>query len=152
MAAMSLGFGGLFFLGEGDGWLMAALGAVAGTGGSCGSVVGPSIKADVIDFDEYQTGERKEGAYFAVWNFVRKSAVGVTAMLTGFVLQFSGFVPNVDQNEQTQLAIRALFGLFPGSCYLIGTFLFARFSLNEEEHTRIRAELDNRAAAREGGS
>ena len=31
-----------------------------------GAVVLPSIQADIIDFDEYQTGERKEGAYLAV--------------------------------------------------------------------------------------
>ncbi|MEE9278551.1 MAG: glycoside-pentoside-hexuronide (GPH):cation symporter [Myxococcota bacterium] len=147
MSAMTLGFGGLFFLDEGDGWLMATLGAVAGIGGSCGAVVGPSVKADVIDYDEYQTGERKEGAYFAVWNFVRKSAVGVTAMITGFALQLSGFVPNVDQTEQARFAILALYGLFPGVCYLIGTLLFSRFSLNEEEHARIRTELEARAAA-----
>lgn len=145
MSAMTLGFSGLFFLGEGDGWLMATLGVIAGTGGSCGAVVGPSVKADVIDYDEYRTGERKEGAYFAVWNFVRKSAVGVTAMVTGFTLQLSGFVPNADQTEQARFAILALYGLFPGVCYLMGTLLFARFSLDETEHARIRAELDARA-------
>ena len=32
--------------------------------------IGPSIKGDVIDYDEYLTGERKEGTYFAAANFV----------------------------------------------------------------------------------
>ena len=56
-------------------------------------MMGPSIQADVIDWDEHATGERKEGSYFAAWNFVFKVATGLTQALTGFVLTFSGYVP-----------------------------------------------------------
>ena len=56
-------------------------GEIAGVGGGCGQVVGPSIQADVVDYDERATGERKEGIYFAAWAFVRKSAFGVATML-----------------------------------------------------------------------
>jgi GPH family glycoside/pentoside/hexuronide:cation symporter len=145
MAVMWVGYGGLLFLGEGDGWLMIVLGAIAGTGGSCGNVIAPSVKADVIDWDEHRTGERKEGAYFAVWAFVRKGATGLTAMLTGFGLQLAGFVPNVEQSEVARWTILGFFGGLPAVCYLIGTVLFARFRLDEAEHARIRRELDARA-------
>ena len=121
-----------------------ALGLIGGVGGGCGAVVGPSIKADVIDYDELVTGERKEGSYFAVWNFVRKSAFGLTAMLTGFALQASGFQPNVEQTEQAKLAMSVLIGLVPGFFYGAGTLLFLRFGLNEREHAAVRAELDAR--------
>ena len=107
-------------------------------------MVGPSIQADVIDFDEHQTGQRKEGAYFAAWNFVFKSASGLTLMLTGWVLQFSGFVPNAEQTESARFWMLALYSLFPLVCYVIGTALFTSFSLDEAEHRRIRAELDAR--------
>ena len=103
---------------------------------------GSSIQADVIDYDEYMTGQRKEGAYFAAWNFVFKSATGITIMITGWVLQFVDFQPNVEQTEQVKLAIRSLYAIFPLVCYLIGTALFMRFSLDEAEHHRIRAALD----------
>ena len=53
----------------------------------CGGTVGPSIQGDVIDYDEFLTGERKEGSYFSAWSFVQKSATGVMLLLTGFVLQ-----------------------------------------------------------------
>ena len=68
-------------------------------------------------------------------------------MLTGFVLQFSGYVPNVEQTEAAQLAIRSLYALFPLACYLIGAILFLRFSLDEEAHGKIRSELEARRAA-----
>jgi GPH family glycoside/pentoside/hexuronide:cation symporter len=145
MAMMTLAFAGLAVARAGDVWLLCALGVIAGVGGGCGQVVGPSIQADVIDYDERVTGERKEGIYFAVWSFVRKSAYGVATMLVGLLLGAIGFEPNVVQSETTQLGMRVLFGVVPGLCYLAGTLCFLRFRLDEAAHLAIRRELDARA-------
>jgi len=102
----------------------------------------------VIDYDEYTTGQRKEGAYFAAWNFVFKTAFGITLMLTGYVLELSGFVPNVPQSEGVKLALRSLYGAYPFVCYLCAAWLFSRFRLDEVEYARIREELGRRAIAR----
>ena len=106
----------------------------------------------MIDYDEMVTGERKEGSYFAAWNFVYKGATGVMLLLTGFVLQLSGFVPNQEQTMTVQVSIVTLYGLFPLVCYAIGAFLFRRFSLDENEHAKIRKALDERAAQSESGA
>lgn len=137
-------FVGFFFLTE-PGPLVWVFAFTLGFAGGCGAVVAPAIKADVIDYDEYLTDERKEGAYLAVWNLVRKGAGSATALITGLVLQLSGFEPNVAQSEVTQFAIRAIFGLLPASCYIVGTLLFMRFSFNESEHREVRRELEARA-------
>ena len=55
----------MFTLGEGDGTPMLLMATAFGLLNGCGAVVGQSLKADVIDWDEGQTGERKEGTYFA---------------------------------------------------------------------------------------
>jgi GPH family glycoside/pentoside/hexuronide:cation symporter len=144
MSMMSIAFCGLFFVGPGDVALVCALGVLAGIGGGCGQVVGPSIQADVIDFDDYRTGERKEGMYFAVWHFVRKSAHGIAAMLTGALLSAVGYEPNAEQGESARLGLRLLFGVVPGGTFALGTLLFLRFRLNEAEHVAIRRELDAR--------
>ena len=81
---------------------------------------------------------------FAVWNFVRKSATGITAMLAGLALELADFAPNEEQSETALLAIRGLMGLFPGICFAIGTLLFLRFQLNQAEHAAIRSQLDAR--------
>jgi GPH family glycoside/pentoside/hexuronide:cation symporter len=145
MSMLTLAFGGMAFVRAGDVWLVCALGVIAGIGGGCGQVVGPSIQADVIDYDERATGERKEGIYFAVWSFVRKSAFGVATMLVGLLLGGIGFEPNSEQSDATKLGLRALFGIVPGVCYLIGTVCFLRFRLDEAAHLAIRRELDARA-------
>jgi Na+/melibiose symporter-like transporter len=98
----------------------------------------------VIDYDERMTGERKEGSYFAAWNFVYKSAAGVMLLLTGFVLQVAGFVPNQEQSMDAKVAMVALYGLFPLVCYVVGAWLFAHFKLDEQAYAEIRHELDAR--------
>jgi GPH family glycoside/pentoside/hexuronide:cation symporter len=140
-------YGALFFSGPGDIVWVCAWIAGTGIGSGVGSIVGPSIQADVIDYDEYVSGERKEGAYVATWNFVRKAAAGIAGALAGITLQWIGFVPNVEQTEATKLAILVLYALFPAAGMAIGVSLFFRFRFTEEEHARIRGELDARAAA-----
>jgi len=71
------GFGLMLWVGEGDWILMLAAAIIAGSAGSCGSTLGYVLKAEVIDYDEYRTGERKEGAYFATWSFMSKLANGI---------------------------------------------------------------------------
>ena len=138
-------YGSLYFAGPGDYVYLCLCGAGAGIGAGIGAMVGPSIQSDVIDYDEYATGERKEGAYFAAWNFVFKCSFGLMTAVTGFALSLFGFEPNVEQGEAMKLTLRVLFSLLPLSTYLIGVVLFLRFRFTEDEHRRIRAELDARA-------
>jgi GPH family glycoside/pentoside/hexuronide:cation symporter len=146
MLLTAVAFGGMFFLEEGRIVLISVLAILGGTAAGCGAMIGPSIQADVIDFDEYETGQRKEGTYFAAWNFVFKSATGITIMVTLSVLELVGFEPNVEQTDDVKFAIIALYSLAPLACYLIGALLLNSFSLDEAEHTRIRRILDQRAS------
>ena len=149
MIGTALGFGSCFLLTEGQTWPLVGIAALLGMAGGCGNVVGPSIQADIIDWDEHATGQRKEGAYFAAWNFVYKSATGITLGLTGLVLQAAGFEPNTAQSEGSRLAIRSLYALFPLVCYAIGAILFLRFSFNESEYAAVRRAIDTRSSSEE---
>lgn len=120
------------------------LAVFAGLAAGCGGTIAPSIQSDIIDYDEYMTGERKEGSYFAAFNFVHKSATGVMIFITGYVLQFSGFVPNAAQTMTVQIAMVTLYGLFPLVCYTIGTWMFSKFTLDETTYEVMRRELDAR--------
>jgi Na+/melibiose symporter-like transporter len=120
------------------------LAVFAGLAAGCGGTIAPSIQSDIIDYDEYLTGERKEGSYFAAFNFVHKSATGVMIFITGYVLQFSGFVPNAAQTMTVQIAMVTLYGLFPLVCYTIGTWMFSKFTLDEATYEVMRRELDAR--------
>jgi len=155
MVLTGLSFGAMFALPFIDSLLAKSIyisvaAVFAGLAAGCGGTISPSVQGDVIDYDEYTTGERKEGSYFAAWNFVHKGGMGVMLLLTGFVLQFVGFVPNQPQSMSVQIAMVTLYGLFPLVCYLVGALLFSRFSLDERAHAEIRRELDRRGAAAAG--
>jgi GPH family glycoside/pentoside/hexuronide:cation symporter len=144
MMLTGVSFGGMFFCGEGD-WLpVSLLATLGGVGGGCGGIIAPSIQSDIIDYDEYMTGQRKEGAYFAAFSFAFKGSAGLTLMFTGLVLQLSGFEPNVEQTETAKLAIKSLFALFPLVSLWCGALLLSRFALNREEHAELRAAIDAR--------
>ncbi len=134
-----------FFLGEGDVLPMMVISVGFGLMNGCGAVVGPSLKADVVDWDEAATGERKEGSYFAAWNFVQKSAGGLSIWAIGVTLAMTGFVPNVAQGEETLLGMRLLASAGPCLLHVLALFIMLRFSLDEAAHASAR----ERAASRE---
>ncbi len=137
-------FTSFYFLSE-PGWIFWVLTFLCGFLAGCGAVTQPAIQADVIDYDELSTGDRKEGAYLAVWNLIRKCSASLCALITGLVLQTYGFEPNQVQSEETIGAIRTIFGLLPAACYLIGGLLFTRFRFNEAEHAAARATIAARS-------
>lgn len=140
---MSLvGFGSLLFVGEGTLGIMVFCALLAGTAGGCGPTLGQAIKADVIDWDEYETGERKEGAYFAAWSFTSKLAAGVMIGLVGVSLQAAGFEEGADQPEVVRSTMLFLMGGMPVLGLGLGILIFRRFTLDRAEHTRIRDAIE----------
>ena len=151
LAFTGISFGGIFIIPFLDSitdrlivmFIGAALGGMAA---GCGGAIGPSVKGDVIDYDEYLTGERKEGSYFAALNFVFKSATGIMLLVTGFVLQFSGFIPNQPQTMEVKIALISLYGLVPLVFYSLGAFLlYKKFKFGEKEHAAIKQQIQERA-------
>ena len=150
LALTGVSFGGIFIIPFLDSvserlivmFLGAALGGMAA---GCGGAIGPSVKGDVIDYDEYLTGERKEGSYFAALNFVFKSATGIMLLVTGFVLQFSGFIPNQPQTMEVKMALISLYGLVPLVFYSLGAYLlYTKFTFGEKEHAAIKQQMQER--------
>ena len=122
-------FGGMLFLGAGDVLPMVLLLVLAGSAMGCGSVMSPSILADIIDGDERRTGERKEGVYAASLTFMLKLGTSLATAASGMVLSAVAFEPNVEQSERSLLGIRLLFAGMPCAGFLIGALLFSRIVL-----------------------
>jgi Na+/melibiose symporter-like transporter len=141
MAGVGAALTGMLFVGPGQEAIVLLIAVVGGLAAGGADMLGPSIQADVIDYDELMTGERKEGIYFAMWAFVQKAAAGGTVALVGFVLAGVGFVPNAQQTPEALFAIRGLVGLLPAVLYTAGILAFLSFALDEREQSRIRRAL-----------
>ncbi len=143
-ALCAAGFLAIFTLGRGDGVLIALLAMAIGAASSASRVIPMSIQADVIDWDELHTRERKEGTYFAAWNLVGKAAGGLAVTLVGFALAATGFVRGETPAHEAILGMRIVVSVLPAAAFAASTLLLSGFALGESEHGAIRAELDAR--------
>ncbi len=147
MAVSVAGFLGLLFVGQGDITAVRFQVLAIGIGTSISLVIGPSVQADVVDYDELMTGDRKEGAYVAVWNFLRKLGTAVAISFGLFVLEFAGYDAQAEvQSDVVKDSIRIVMGAVPAAAFVVGAVAFARFSLDEAAHREMKVRLAERAA------
>lgn len=145
MIGSGIGYGSVLMTGEGDWHVIAISSVIAGACSSCANTLGYTLKSEIIDYDEHETGDRKEGAYFSGWSFMSKLASGIMVGVVGYALSASEFIPNEpNQTDTVKNTMVLLMGGFPLACYFIGALAFSRFSLTEKDHVRIRAALDER--------
>ncbi|MCP4690242.1 MAG: MFS transporter [Desulfobacterales bacterium] len=125
-------------------WIILA--AATGTGYGCLLAIAPSMMADVVDLDELNTGKRREGAYFGVWHFIDKAAVGLTTFTGLQVLDMLGYVPNQEQSLSVIWGMKVLYCILPAICIGAGFIVLRYFPIDEQEHQRIRDEIEARNA------
>ncbi|HUG12562.1 MAG TPA: MFS transporter, partial [Opitutaceae bacterium] len=91
----------------------------------CFSLVNSMI-SDICDEDEYATGIRREGIYFAVYNWWWKVAVSIASVGSGYLLRLTGFTESMPtQTESTMFWIRFWeIGLPPLLCIVSAVLLF----------------------------
>lgn len=143
LGGKGVGFAMLYFIdAEISLYYFVVLGLI-GAGQACTSILPTSIKADVIDYDELETGERKEGAYFAAWNLVIKLASAIAVGTGAFLLQVTDYQPEaLEQSAATVEGIKALAAALPFGLHVIALIALFRFRLGPTEHARIRGQLD----------
>ena len=73
MAINTGAFVGVFFLGPGDAAIYGILVFLSGIGFGATLAIPSAIQADVIDYDELLTGERREGQYIGLWSISKNS-------------------------------------------------------------------------------
>ena len=67
-------------------------------------------------------------------------------LVTGFVLQFSGFIPNQPQTMEVKVALISLYGLVPLVFYSLGAYLLlTKFKFGEKEQAAIKQEMTDNA-------
>lgn len=131
------GGGAMFLLGPGDTIPLLLLIIWAGLGFGAGLFLTPSMQADVIDYDEFHTGKRREAQYAAFWSMLPKFVAIPSASIPIAILASLGYVPNAAQNPQVVMAIRTIFALGPALFGALSFLIARRFPINEGIHARI---------------
>jgi len=134
-------FIGVFFLGPGDTLLYGVLVFISGIGFGATLAIPSAIQADVIDYDELISGERREGQYIGLWSIAKKMAAAVGVGIGLSVLGLAGYTPNVEQSEQVRLTLRALYALVPSVCNIIAFAIALTYPISSRIHRDIRTAI-----------
>ncbi|MBD1845155.1 MFS transporter [Cyanobacteria bacterium FACHB-63] len=142
--------GGLFFLQPGQLTLMYVLAVMSGFGVSVAYLIPWSMLPDVIELDELQTGQRREGIFYSFVTFLQKVSLGIAVAIVLQSLGWAGYVKPTDavplpvQPDDVLLAIRLSIGPVPTIALLIGMVLVYFYPITREVHAEIRLKLHER--------
>ena len=137
-------FIGVFFLGPGDAAIYGVLVILSGIGFGATLAIPSAIQADVIDYDELLTGERREGQYIGLWSISKKLAAALGVGIGLAALGMVGYTPNVEQSEQVQFTLRALYALVPSICNIVAFVIALAYPIDSQIHKKIRAAIADR--------
>ncbi len=57
-------------------------------------IVNYALQADIMDYVDWKRGHRTEGAIASIFSFITKAGIAIGAAIPGYVLAFTGYVPN----------------------------------------------------------
>ena len=137
--------GDWFFYNPALPWLQIfASGCVAFTGAGFWTIYG-SAMADVIDHDELETGQRREGSFAACQSWISKVGLALGNGASGWILQFTGFDSKLPvQSEEALFLIRILLSAIPAIGLAVALIVILRFQLTEQRLAEIRGQLEAR--------
>ncbi|WP_071190481.1 MFS transporter [Trichormus sp. NMC-1] len=151
MSVWIIAAAGLFFLQSNQIGLMYVMAVMAGVGVSTAYLIPWSMIPDVIELDELQTGQRREGIFYGFMVLLQKFGLAFGLFIVGNALQASGFKEAVVgqstlpiQPDSALLAIRIAVGPIPTICLIIGLILTFFYPITREMHAEIMLKLQER--------
>ncbi|HVW21495.1 MAG TPA: MFS transporter [Opitutaceae bacterium] len=105
-----------------------------------------SMLADIIDYDELATGNRREGVFASAGSWIMKCGMALGAGAAGFILSGTGFDVALGGNQTAHsiFMIRLLLGVIPILGLLLSLLALARYTLSQEVMADIRRQLEAR--------
>ena len=127
------------------------IGAImAGFGVSVAYLIPWSMIPDVIELDELNTGQRREGIFYSFMVLLQKLGLALALFLVGQALEWSGFVQRIPgeaipvQPDSALLAIRIAIAPLPTVFLVIGLVLTYFYPITKEVHADIVRQLKER--------
>ena len=140
----------LFIIQPGQTTLLYIGAVMAGFGVSVAYLIPWSMIPDVIELDELNTGQRREGVFYSFMVLLQKLGLALALFLVGQALEFSGFVERIPgeaipvQPESALFAIRVAIAPLPTVFLIIGLVLTYFYPITKEVHADIRRQLKAR--------
>jgi GPH family glycoside/pentoside/hexuronide:cation symporter len=142
----------LFFVPRGGATLLFVLAVIAGVGVSVCYLIPWSMLPDVIELDELETGQRREGIFYGFFVFLQKLGLSLGLFISGQVLDLAGYLPAQPggpvpvQPDSVLIALRFLVGPAGAAIMLLSFIAVYLYPITKQKHAEIRAQLEARKA------
>ncbi len=109
----------------------------------------PSMVPDVVDLDELETAQRREGMFGSIFWWVVKLGMASAIAGGGLLLNATGFDVALDgaQTARTLLLMRIFDVGIPIVASAVAIWMIASYTITEEKAHEVRLELERRRAA-----
>ena len=114
---------------------------VMALGGTPIAVLGWAMIPDTIEYSQWKTGLRADGAVFAFASFFQKIAKAIGGVTVAWVLGFTGYVANMEQSQTTIEAIHVVMTLVPMGIMVVLIIAARAYRLDAGTHAKIVQEL-----------
>ncbi|MCP4750483.1 MAG: MFS transporter [Proteobacteria bacterium] len=124
--------------------MLFLFGIVWAVGGAGPLVCIWAMVPDTVEYGEWKTGKRGEGIIYSFDSFIQKVGIAFGGAFAGYVLQFVGYVPNVQQPQNVLDAIWDMYSIAPiiGNVIVVVCMLF--YTLDKKKFDSILEELRTR--------
>jgi GPH family glycoside/pentoside/hexuronide:cation symporter len=138
----------LFLYQPGHPWLQLVFLSINGVANAGFTLMTTAMLADIADFDEWQTGLRREAIFSSLLSWFEKAGNSLGALLTGFLLVWIGFNAKLGaQSQSTLVLMKYSYVVAPAAGALLVIWLIRRYDLSEDRAYEIKADLTRRRAA-----
>ncbi len=100
---------------------------------------------DTVEYGEWKTGHRVESMVFGFATFAQKSAVALSALILGVLLDVIGYQAGIVQSEETLSGLRMIIVFVPLAGVVTSVACIYFYPLSPQRHADIVANLQSRA-------
>lgn len=136
----------IYILRPSEGALLWLLLALTGIGNAAFILTFWSMLPDTVEFGEWKSGTRAEGAIMGLTLFSQKIALGVGTGMIGILLDVIGYMPNRPQTPETLNGILLLYTLVPLALFVSAAAIIAFYPIDRSTHERIVRVIEHRRA------
>jgi glucuronide carrier protein len=112
-----------------------------------------AFQADTVEYGEWKSGVRAEGASYAVLSFTRKAGQGIGGAAAAYTIGIGGYVSGAtDQSGAAVASIKVAAGIVPAVTVAAATGVMLAYPLTEKAFRAVVAELAERRASQAGSS
>jgi glucuronide carrier protein len=109
-----------------------------------------ALQSDTVEYGEWKTGSRTEGATYSIFSFTRKVGQAVGAAAASYTIGLGGYVEGAaGQPDSAVAAIKTAAGLVPAAFILAAIVAMSAYPLTEARFREIVREVAQRRAGGE---